>query len=402
MGQNQPRLPYGSPMITQPKINRRTAEPIRSIEDINKIRSVINEKPRDLLLFDLAVETGIGMKKLLRLKARDLARIDVGGTVSIKSDHGKLYAYTMTQNVYETFNKYLKEYEPEEDDFLFKSERGSDPLSLPTVSNLVKGWFKAANIKHCHGSISLRKTWEHNQKKNVKDDHGIVTSDHLSIFKPISKKLTIQQTIFNELFNAIIFHKIPPGSRITTTEISKAFKVSKAPVRVAMNWLEARGFIVSHKKGSLVRELTLKEMIEILKLRYCLESAAAKLAYKIRTEETLSQLESIIKRYESTDTFEERDQMNTLFHVTLYRDIDMPLLISLITDLCHRLSPYVALHLSYLNDKPDDVGHSSDITYYHRKIVEGMRRKNPGQVLKYLKAKLVRGEKSMKELMEHA
>jgi DNA-binding GntR family transcriptional regulator len=389
-------------MITQPKINRRAAEPIKSVDDIHKLRSVINKKPRDLLLFDLAVETGIGMKKLLRLKAKDLARINVGGTVSVKSDHGKLHAFTMTEIVHETFNKYLKENEPEEDDFLFKSERGSEPLSLPTVSNMVKGWFKAANIKHCHGSISLRKTWEYNQKKDIKADYGFFTADHLSMFKPISKTLTIQETVFNELFNAIILHKIPPGSRITTTQISKAFKVSKAPVRVAMNWLEAKGFIVSRKRGSLVKELTLKEMAEILKLRFLLESAAARSAYKVRTEETLSQLESIIKRYESTDTFEERDQMNTLFHITLYRDIDMPLLIALITDLCHRLSPYVALHLSYLHNKPDHLKDSLDATYYHRKILDGMRHKNLGRVLKYLKAKLARGEKYMREMMEHA
>jgi len=389
-------------MITEQGKIKRNSQPIKSAGEIANIRSVISDRPRDLLLFDLAVGTGIGMKKLLHLKVRDLAGKKVSEKISLRAGRSKTCSFTMTHDIYETFNNYLKACERQEHEFLFKSMKGPGPLNLSTVSNLVKGWFKKANIESCSGAISLRKTWEYNQKMTSGADRKVVTAEHPYVYKPFPKALTIQQTVFNELVGAIISHKIPPGSRITTNQISKAFKVGKAPVRVAMNWLEARGFIIAQKKGSLVKQLDVKEMIEILRIRSYLETAAAKLAYKVRTEETLNELESIIKRYENADEFDERDRMNTLFHITLYRDIGMPLLISLIVDLCNRLSPYVILHLSCLQNKPGHSKDTLDATYYQRNILDGMRKKDIGQVLKFLKGKLARGERYMTELMRNA
>jgi DNA-binding GntR family transcriptional regulator len=388
-------------MTIQPKRNRRSAQPMTSSGDIDRIRALIKDKPRDILLFDIAVEGGIGMKRLLGLKVKDLIGINVGQRVSLESHYAKPCVFAVTSNIYETFNNYLKELEPQADDYLFKTKTGSKPLNLSTVSNMIKGWFKKADIPYCIGAISLRKTCEYNQKVKGNAQLGGMTAGHLSIFQPVSRRLTIQQTVFNELFDAIISHKIPPGSKITTAEISKAFKVSKAPVRVAMNWLEAKGFITSEKKGSFVKLLSMNEMIEILKIRLYLESAAAKLAYRICTEETLNQLESIIRRYEAADTFEERDKMNTLFHISLYGDIKMPLLISYINDLCNRLSPYVVLHLSLLHSQSNRSKDPLDTTYYHRQILEGMRHKDLSRILKFLKLKLERGEKYMMELVKH-
>src|SRR4030042_2781336 len=106
-------------------------------------------------------------------------------------------------------------------------------------------------------------------------DKGVRSPKHLSFFKPIENR-SAQQSVFNKLFNAIVAGKIPPGTRITTDEIARAFEVSQAPVRVAMNWLEAKGFIISQRKrGSIVKELTIKELHEIVQIRLILETAAA-------------------------------------------------------------------------------------------------------------------------------
>jgi len=379
--------------------DKRVAEPIKSFDDVKKIRSLLKDKLRDLLLFNLAVETGAGMKRLLRLKVRDLAGIKEGETIPIKSDHSQKHPVIMTDVIHETFQKYLKEAEPKPDDFLFKSKKGPRPLNLSTVSNMVTEWFDAANIKNCHGAISLRKTWEFNQKAESPSNKGISSPEHLSFFKPIETH-SAQQSVFNKLFSAIVSGKIPPGTRITTDEMSRAFKVSQAPVRVAMNWLEAKGFIISQRKrGSIVKELTIEELDEIVQIRLILETAAAELSYKVRTDETLNLLESIIKRYKSACIFEESDQLNRLFHQTLYRDANIPLLVKMITDLYDRFGPYAAFAFANIGRMPKQDPHQDMPEYYHIKILEGMRRKNLGEILKNIKMDLERAMRFTEEVL---
>lgn len=380
--------------------NKRFAEPIKIFDDIKKIRSFLNDKPRDLLLFDLAIETGMGMKKILQLKVKDLADIKKGDNISISSGHSQKDNVTMTDILHETFQRYLKEIEPKPDDYLFKSKKGPRPLNLSTVSNMIKDWFNAADIKNCYGAISLRKTWEYNQKTMKSSDNDTTPHKHLSFFKPI-ETLSAQQTVFNKLFNAIVTGKIPPGTRITTEEISRAFKVSQAPVRVAMNWLEARGFIISQRKrGSIVKELTVDELNEIVKIRLILESAAAELSYKVCTKETLNLLESIIERYKNAYVFEESDQLNRQFHQTLYRDANMPMLIKIITDLYDRFSPYAAFAFANIGRMPKQDPHQEIPEYYHIQIMEGMRHKNLSMILKNIKMDLERAMNFTKEVLK--
>jgi DNA-binding GntR family transcriptional regulator len=386
--------------------NKRTAEPIKNIDDFKRVRSVLAGNPRDLLLFDLAVQTGIGMKKILRMKVKDIAGIKIGEKLSLASNDGHKYYVIMTEPLYETLNRYLEEVRPNLEDYLIKSKKGQRPLNLSTVSNMINGWFKAANIKNCYGAISLRKTYEFKHKDKTRIDQDATeaqsTSNPTFIFKPL-ESTTVQRRIFKELFKAIISRKIPPGARLTTDEISRAFKVSQAPVRVAMNWLEARGFIVSQrKKGSIVRELTTDELHEIVQVRLILETAAAKLAYKVCTEETLNQLEFIIERYKKAYTFEESDQINKQFHRTIYQDINMPLLIRIIIDLYDRFSPYAALAFADLSFELDQNIKREGPAYYHTKILEGLRRKDIDKVLKYLEMKLRRGMLMTEEIMKQS
>lgn len=380
--------------------DKRIAEPIKDLDGIRRIRSILGNKPRDLLLLNLALETGMGMKNILQMRVKDLTGINKGEKIPIKYDGSQKHPFIMTALLYETFQTYLKQVEPKPEDYLFKSKKSPKPLNLSTVSNMIKNWFNAAEIKNCHGAISLRKTWEYNQQRDSYSDKVINIPKHLSIFKPIETP-TAQQTVFNKLFNAIVSSKIPPGTRITTDEISKAFKVSQAPVRVALNWLEARGFITSQRKrGSLVKELTIGELHEIVQIRLILETAAAELSYKVCTEETLNLLESLIERYKSAYNFEESDQLNRLFHQTLYRDANMPLLIRLITDLYDRFSPYAAFAFANIGRMPKQDPHQEIPEYYHIKILEGMRRKNLGKILKNIKKDLERAMSFTEEVLK--
>jgi DNA-binding GntR family transcriptional regulator len=386
---------------TKPNHSKRAAGPIKDSEDIQRIRSILSSTPRDLLLFDLAVETGTGMKKILQMKVKDIAGKQRGEPIMTGSGQGQKYPVFMTDTLYDSLQKYLEEIRPRPDDYLIKSKKGQRPLNLSTVSNMITDWFDEAKIKGCFGAISLRKTWEYNNVDKSNVVKGTASPNHMSIFKPFETP-SAQQTVFNELFNAIVSCKIPPGTRITTAEISKAFNLSQAPVRVALNWLEAKGFIISQKKkGSFVKELTIEELHEIIQIRLILETAAARLSYRIITEETLKLIESITEKYKNAYDFAESDQLNRLFHQTLYRDAKMPLLTIMVNDLYDRFSPYAALAFSRTTRLPDHKSTEDLPEYYHIKILEGLRRKNIGEILKYLKLKINRAILITEEILKH-
>jgi DNA-binding GntR family transcriptional regulator len=369
---------------------RRIAGPIMRRKDINRIRAILSDKPRDLLLFDLAVETGMGMKKLLALKVKDLKGIKKGENIPISSNRNKNLNLSITDTIYQTFHGYLREINPKPYDYLFKSKKGQHPLNLSSVSNMINAWYEAAGIKNCYGAISLRKTWEYNRRDEIQAGDNNNRYISKPIFKPIEKP-SAQQTVYKELFKAIVSGKIVPGARLTAAGISKSFKVSQAPVRVALNWLEAKRFITSQKKsGSIVRELTIEELHEIINIRMILETAAAKLAYKACTEETLDLLASIIERYKRVDNFEEADPLNRLFHQTLYRDTGMPLLTTMITDLYDRFSPYAILTYKDSTYPPGYASSKNRPEYYHIKILEAMRRKDIAEILKNISKKIGR------------
>jgi len=373
-------------------------DPIKNPQDIDRIRAKLQDNPRDLLLFNLALETGIGMKKLLQLTAKHLTQIPVGGKIDVAPSPTGKYDVVMTKNVFDAFQTYRSQLHPKPDDYLFRSKKGGRPLNLSSVSNMIKGWFKNAGIPGSFCAISLRKTWEYHRTSAPSLDEATAETGLKGIFNPIQTS-SVQKIIYNKLITAIISGKIVPGTRLTTTEISKSFGVSHAPVRVALNWLEAKGFIEAQKKtGSTVKELSIGELHEIIKIRIILETAAMKLAYKACSDETIRLLSTIHKSYETAGSFEESDLLNRKFHQTLYRDAGMPMLVSLIIDLYDRFSPYAAVSYSRVGNILDTSENSP--AYYLEKILAGLRDKNLPEVLKYLKMKINRGTLITEEILK--
>jgi DNA-binding GntR family transcriptional regulator len=377
--------------------HQRDVEPIRDLEDIKRIRAHLKNKPRDLLLFDIAAQTGLGMKKILGLKVKQLLGLKAGEEILGIARSNEKYSLTITEEIYTTFIEYIRKSQLGPEDYLFKSTKGSRPLNLSSVSNIIKGWFEAANIPNVYGAISLRKTYQYHSLRPTSADTAAPQNLSTTLFKPLNTP-TAQEIIFNKLLEAIISGKIPPGSRLTTAEISKAFDVSQAPVRVALNWLEAKGFITTQKKrASIVKKLSIDELKEIMFIRSILETAAVKLAINNCTPETLHKAESIIDESTRAHDLEELDRLNTKFHQVLYRDAGMPLLLQLIADLCARVSPYAILHHSTSNT---DLKKYADDVEFHQSIVDGMRNKDIKKVLKYIKMDLNKATGKMEEIFK--
>jgi len=197
---------------------------------------------------------------------------------------------------------------------------------------------------------------------------------------------TLQKKVYDTLFQGIVSGSILPGTRLIVGDISRRLKVSHMPVRAALSRLETTGFIVSQKKkGTTVRGLSEDELKEITTIRLALETLAARLACSVSTVETLNLLKSLMKKYVSTNNGDEFVRINRQFHYTICRDANMPMLQQLIVWLSDRISPYCHLYISTTGDL--DAQRKPSIRY-HQGMLDGMLKKDPNKVVKWLKLDL--------------
>jgi DNA-binding GntR family transcriptional regulator len=365
----------------------RAIEPIRASEDIDRIRKSLSEKSRDLLFFDLATQTGLRTKELLKLKAKDLSGLKAGDPLSITMGKENMVRQIfISEDVARTFHEYLNKANLQPDDYLFRSRKGKKALTISTISHMVRSWCEASNIKDVYGAKSLHKTWEYHiggrstGTLNSPDDNSFGDS-----IEPLDTS-TLQKKVYDTLFQAIVSGSILPGSRLIVDDISRRLKVSHMPVRAALSRLETTGFIVSQKKkGTIVRGLSEDELKEITTIRLALETLAARLACSVSTVETLNLLKSLMKKYVSTNNGDEFLRINRQFHYTICRDANMPMLQQLIVWLSDRMSPYCHLYMLTTGDL--DAQRKPSIRY-HQGMLDGMLKKDPNEVVKWLKLDL--------------
>ena len=80
---------------------------ISSSTDIDRVRRAIGPNIRDLLLFNLAVETGVAANQLLSLKVKDLAGLNVGEEISMLcGTQGRHEPVVMGRQTHETLKYY--------------------------------------------------------------------------------------------------------------------------------------------------------------------------------------------------------------------------------------------------------------------------------------------------------
>ncbi|MBW2366768.1 MAG: FCD domain-containing protein [Deltaproteobacteria bacterium] len=343
-------------MRYESKQNGRSVLPIQTMEDIRRIKALLNGKPRDLLLFNLAIDTGLKMRDILTLTVEDLIGLKPGDPLSVERPAGR---YTepipLTWEISRTFQRYYATGRLQPEDYLFKSRKGSRPVNLSSVSNMIQGWFKAIGIEGLHGAKSLRKTYLHLQNN---DDSGPLPSnsesDPVETLKPIRTPV-LRDRVYKQLLHAIVTSQIPPGTRLLPADISQRFGVSQQTVREALRYLEA-AFVVKavKRKGYSVNKLTKQDLNEILSIRLNLECPAAALACKSVSTSTLTRLTSLHNAHRIETDVENIIRLNRDFHFTIYRAAGMPILMQIIDGLWQRVLPYFHIFLSIMTPEPGD------------------------------------------------
>ena len=110
---------------------------------------------------------------------------------------------------------------------------------------------------------------------------------------------TLAERVFQQLQDAIVRGELAPGSKITEPGLSRAYGISRGPLREAMRRLEAHRLIerVPHV-GARVVKLSMQELLELFDVREALESMAARLAAEHMTADEIAGLRELLAMHE--------------------------------------------------------------------------------------------------------
>ena len=104
------------------------------------------------------------------------------------------------------------------------------------------------------------------------------------------------EEIYERLKSMAITFVIRPGQRVNEVELSKALKVSRTPLREALNRLMVEGFLTrAPNKGFTGRLLDAKQIFDLYELRRALETSIVRIACERATDEELVELERFVK-----------------------------------------------------------------------------------------------------------
>lgn len=150
-------------------------EPIKELRAIARIKAALADRPRDLALFVVGINTALRASDLLALTAGQVRAIladgEDGGLVLERMADGGLVRERKTSKLRRvTFNgaaraaltRLLATREYEAAEPVFQGQRGA--MSASYLCRLVAGWCADVGLKGHFGSHSLRKTWGYQQR----------------------------------------------------------------------------------------------------------------------------------------------------------------------------------------------------------------------------------------------
>jgi DNA-binding GntR family transcriptional regulator len=111
------------------------------------------------------------------------------------------------------------------------------------------------------------------------------------------ESVSLRERVVEKLQEAIYFGRLAPGRRLVETELAQMLRVSRAPVREAINELRTQGIVMTiPRRGSYVRETTPRDVREIYEVRKALEIPAIEAGLSLVTEDDLLALDGEIER----------------------------------------------------------------------------------------------------------
>lgn len=161
------------------------------------------------------------------------------------------------------------------------------------------------------------------------------------------RSMAARDWVFQVLRAAIVRGVLPGGMPLKQDEISLALNVSHIPVREAFRQLEAQGLVrIYPNRGAVVTELSPEEIHDIIEVRAILEMGALHRAITYMTDDTIKTARAILDEAIKVSEPNKLEELNLLFHFTLYEPANNKSLYNLIDQMHANLDRYIRPYYS--------------------------------------------------------
>ncbi|OZB90833.1 GntR family transcriptional regulator [Paenibacillus sp. XY044] len=180
---------------------------------------------------------------------------------------------------------------------------------------------------------------------------------------------SISEQIYLTLKREIIAGELQPGTRLIVLDIAGKFQVSQAPVREALERMKQEGLINGiPNKGSVVSNITSKEIRDIFVLREIIEGYAVRTSMPTLSEADYEQLEEVIRSME--EAVGRNDTLGILeldmdFHGFFYKRCDNQAILELWNQMRTKVMRFMAISNRH---------HTTDLlAEWHQRLITVLR-----------------------------
>ena len=139
-------------------------EPIKLKSDIKKIKKILSKNKRNLLLFNLGINSGLRISDILALNVDDVKNKEFIEIREIKT--GKRKKFPLNEHIQKEINAFVKNKSPDEPLFLTQKLHRLDRVQAYKILNKTA---KSVGLNIRVGTHTLRKTFGYHHYKKYKN-----------------------------------------------------------------------------------------------------------------------------------------------------------------------------------------------------------------------------------------
>lgn len=217
---------------------------------------------------------------------------------------------------------------------------------------------------------------------------------------------SVDKAYFSLRQKAIDF-EFKPGERLNETVLTGALKVSRTPLREALNRLVAEGFLTFDSgKGFFCRPLSPEKILELYQLRSALETEALILAIESakdkEIEDVLDYLGAVERTYSECTDLGELLRMDEEFHIKLASLSGNKELVRILNNTNERIRYVRIINLQLLRDRKQPPSEDTTSLSQHRVILEALKARDTNAAVAALRKHIERRSEQTIELVQMA
>lgn len=195
-------------------------------------------------------------------------------------------------------------------------------------------------------------------------------------FKKTEVKEKLVDVAYREIKEAIVLHTFRPGECLSTNHLATTLKMSRTPIREALNMLASEGLVeIQNGVGIYVKGYTLQHILELYEVRITLEMMAMKDAINVISAECLDDLVTrwlkLKDRYYESEDFElvEVSELDNYTHLALIDFCENEYLKNLLHDVYNQVK-----RVQYMSAKA--LGNIDVTINQHFELLEAIRNRD--------------------------